>query len=134
MGSFTNQVNAFTDKTKRKFDLAVRKISLEMFTRVVLKSPVDTGRYRANWQVAIGSIPQGTLEIDDVTGQIAINKIEAATLQVEAGDVITLVNNLPYGPRLENGHSQQAPAGMVALTIQEFETIVKEIGLELVRL
>jgi len=48
--------------------------------------------------------------------------------------VIYLTNNLPYAQRLEEGYSQQAPAGMVALTIQEFQAIANEIGLELVRI
>ena len=34
---------------------------------------------------------------------------------------IYIQNNLPYANRLENGWSNQAPAGMVALTIAEVE-------------
>ena len=121
-------------KTSEKLDLAVRKIALELFSRVILKSPVDTGRFRGNWQVAIGALPNGTLDLEDRTGQATISAATARTAGVEAGDIIYLTNNLPYGPRLEEGYSQQAPAGMVALTIQEFQAIANEIGLELVRI
>lgn len=121
-------------KTERKMDTAVRKIALELFSRVILKSPVDTGRFRANWQVAVGSIPSGTLELDDRSGTATISKATAGTAGVKAGDVIYLVNNLPYAQRLEDGYSQQAPAGMVGLTVQEFQRVVRQIGAELVRI
>ena len=134
MSRFAQDIQNFANKTEHKLDLLIRKIALEMFSRIVLRSPVDEGRFRGNWQVAIGSIPQGTLELNDLTGIATINKIEATTLQVEAGDVIVLVNNLPYGPRLENGYSKKAPAGMVGVTVQEFQDIARQVGLEIVRL
>jgi hypothetical protein len=40
---------------------------------------------------------------------------------------------LPYIRRLEDGYSQQAPAGMVTLTVQEFAAVVKAIGVEISR-
>ena len=133
MGSFADQVKAFEKDALRKMNLAVRKISLEIFSRVILKSPVDTGRFRGNWQVAIGSIPSGTLELDDKTGTATVSKADAKLFSAKAGDTIYLANNLPYAVRLEEGYSQQAPAGMVALTVQEFAAIVGEIGIELSR-
>lgn len=134
MGSFASDLSKFETKTLGKLDAAVRKIALEMFSRVILKSPVDTGRFRGNWQVAIGAAPTGTLELDDKTGQASIGAVQAASLGLKAGDVIYLANNLPYAQRLEDGHSQQAPAGMVGLTVQEFQSVVEQIGIELVRI
>ena len=132
MGSFADQVKAFERDALRKLDLAVRKISLEIFSRVILKSPVDTGRFRGNWQVAIGSIPSGTLDLDDLTGTATVSKADLKLMGAKAGDTIYLANNLPYAMRLEEGHSKtQAPQGMVALTVQEFAAIVKKIGIEL---
>lgn len=121
-------------KTERKIDLAVQKISLELFSRVILRTPVDTGRARGNWQVSIGSVPNGTLDINDKDGSATVSKATAASVGLRAGDVIYLVNNLPYINRLEDGYSGQAPAGMVGLTVQEFQTLVKRIGAELVLL
>ena len=131
MAGFADQVRAWERKTERKMDLAVRKIALQMFTRIILKSPVDSGRFRGNWQLAIGSVPEGTLELDDKTGTATIAKGAAIALGMNAGDIVYFANNLPYARRLEEGYSQQAPAGMVALTVQEFQSIVRQIGLEL---
>jgi len=142
MAGFANQMKAWERKTERKMDLAVRKIALEMFRKIILKSPVDTGRFRGNWQLAIGSVPEGTLELDDKTGTATIAKGAATVMGINAGDTIYFANNLPYarrleeggypdGPKVENGRSSQAPNGMVALTIQEFQSIVSAIGIEL---
>jgi allantoicase len=112
-------------------ELAVRKIMLEMFRKIILKSPVDTGRFRGNWQVAIGDAPEGTLELDDKTGIATIAKADANLAGVDIGDTIFFANNLPYAMRLEEGYSGQAPAGMVSLTVQEFQAITARIGIEL---
>jgi len=134
MGTFSDDLAKFEAKTSQKLDLAVRKIALELFQRIILKTPVDTGRARANWQVAIGALPNGTLQLDDKSGQATISAATAKTAGVEAGDVIYLVNNLPYIETLEEGRSTQAPAGMVALSVQEFQAIANQVGLELVRI
>jgi len=131
MAGFADQMRAWERKTAAKMDLAVRKIALQMFTRIILKSPVDSGRFRGNWQLAIGSVPEGTLELNDKTGTATIAKGAAIALGMNAGDIVYFANNLPYAVPLEEGYSQQAPAGMVALTVQEFQSIVRQIGLEL---
>lgn len=133
MGQFSNDLAKFETKTLAKLDLAVRKIALELFQRIILRTPVDTGRARANWQVAIGRVPEGTLELDDKTGTATVSKASAAVSGVVAGDIVYLTNNLSYSVPLEEGHSTQAPGGMVNLTVQEFQSIVAEIGIELVR-
>ena len=134
VADFGAQVRAFTEKAEDKLALAVQKISLEMFERVILRSPVDTGRFRGNWQVGIGNVPAGTLDLNDKSGRATISKAQAAALSLEPGQSITLINNLPYSIRLENGWSQQAPAGMVGLAIQDFQEIARQVGVELVRI
>ena len=134
MGAFSDDLAKFEAKTSEKLTVAVRKISLELFRRVILRSPVDTGRFRANWQVTIGSLPSGTLELDDKTGNVTIDKADAVISGVQGGDIVVLTNNLPYSKRLEEGYSQQAPQGFVALSVQEFQAIANEIGLEIVRI
>ncbi|MAM60861.1 HK97 gp10 family phage protein [uncultured Maritimibacter sp.] len=114
--------------------MLVQKVALEMFSKVIMRSPVDTGRFRGNWQVGIGNVPAGTLDLNDGSGTATVNRATAEAMGVKAGDTISLVNNLPYGPRLEDGWSGQAPAGMVGLTVQEFQAVVRKIGLELVQI
>ncbi|MFD1944733.1 HK97 gp10 family phage protein [Paradevosia shaoguanensis] len=131
MPGFAAQVTAFNRKTEAKIDTAIRKIALDVFSEVIMMSPVDTGRFRGNWQVAIGRIPQGTLELDDKAGIATISKVQAEAMNLSAGQVIYLVNNLPYAGQLEYGYSSQAPNGMVRLTVQRWRPIVDAVAREL---
>jgi hypothetical protein len=130
---FSEQVAAWSQKTEAKLELAVRKIALDAFREVIMMSPVDTGRFRGNWQVAIGTIPTGTMELEDKAGTATVSKVQAEAMGLKAGQVIYLVNNLPYAAALENGHSNQAPAGMVRLTVQRWKPIVEAVARELNR-
>lgn len=122
--AFALDVSKFVQKVQARADLVVRKIALDVFSKVIMRSPVDTGRFRGNWQVAIGEIPAGTVDVNDKEGTATIAKVTAEALKLKAGQVIFLVNNLPYAWPLENGHSSQAPSGMVGITVVEYQQIV----------
>ncbi len=122
--NFELQIAKFVEKAKGNVDLVVRRVSLDLFKRVIMKSPVDTGRFRANWQVAIESIPGGTLDATDKHGAATIARIMPDVLKMKAGETIYLVNNLSYARQLEYGWSKQAPAGMVRVTVQEYGAVV----------
>lgn len=107
-------------------EAVVRKSTFGVMREVIEKSPVDTGRFRGNWQPAIGAAPAGTLETVDPSGAATIAKIEAVAATMDAGDVAYLANNLPYAQRLEDGWSKQAPQGMVRLSVQRWQPIVDE--------
>lgn len=131
MSQFANQVRRWSEKTKGKMDQAVRKITLDVFSNVIRMSPVDTGRFKGNWQPAVGTMPGGVIEATDPSGNVVIAKVQGVTSDVEAGDVIYMVNNLPYAQRLEDGWSNQAPSGMVALTVQRFRPIAERVFAQL---
>tara|TARA_R110000744_G_scaffold314564_1_gene421585 strand:+ start:667 stop:1104 length:438 start_codon:yes stop_codon:yes gene_type:complete len=144
VGSFEDDLRKFEAKTNRKLTQLGRKVALELFKRVIYKTPVDTGRARANWQVTIGAQASGTIAIDDTNGGATMSKATAASAGFRAGDTIYLTNNLPYirkleeggypdGPKTVGGFSRQAPAGMVALTVQEFAQVVNQISVEVSR-
>ena len=123
---FAVSVRAFAEKTGARMDTVVRKVTLELFKRVVLRSPVDTGRFRGAWEVMIGGavVKGGTIPALDKTGASTILAAATAVRSIQAGQQATILNRLPYGPRLEDGWSKQAPAGMVALALVEFSGIV----------
>lgn len=134
MGSFAAQLRMFEDKTIDKMGRAARKITLDAFSGCIMMSPVDSGRFRGNWQTAIGSAPSGTVELLDESGDIVIALVSGVVDGMQIGDVVFMANNLPYAERLEDGYSQQAPAGMVKLTVQRFQPIadavIRQIGAE----
>ena len=122
MANFSIDLNSAITKANSNMDTVVRKVVLDLGTSIVFGSPVDTGRFRANWQYAFGRVPSGTLDVLDKSGQGSIDKINAGLKFTEG--IHYLTNNLPYAQRLEDGYSKQAPAGMVGLTILRFSGIV----------
>lgn len=115
---------AFEEKVQGKVIAVQKKVALEALRRVIFKTPVDTGRARGNWQVSLGVRDDGVLEVTDPSGQPTIDKGTRPITDLNRFDIIYIQNNLPYIQRLEDGYSQQAPAGMVAVTVAEIEAFM----------
>jgi hypothetical protein len=131
-GSFTASINAFIAKANGNVDRVVREVCLSLAYGVVMRSPVDTGRFRGNWQFAIASAPMGTKSDTDKSGADTLGRAKAASAQMAGGAKFYIINNLPYGPRLEfDAWSRQAPQGMVRITVLEFIDHVKRAAQEL---
>lgn len=117
---FRRKFAAFVQRAKDNQELVVRKVGLDLMTSLVLKSPVDTGRFRGNWQVQYNLVP-GALPTLDKSGGPTIAAANGALQSFAVGQTFYLVNHLPYAIPLEYGHSKQAPAGMVRITLTEFD-------------
>ena len=102
--------------------LFVRKIALDLLGRLTKKSPVDTGRFLANWMVGIGSPDETTTES---TTNDAMERGAAVLTAYTSLQKVYISNNLPYATALEHGHSQKAPHGMVAVSIAEISAHLK---------
>lgn len=121
---FALGLDEFIDKTVPEAVVKLkREIAIVVLEGVVLKSPVDTGYFRAQWTVSIGRAADGTIEQFDPTGAPTITRGLAVISQAGPGDDIHISNATVYGPRLEDGWSQQAPQGMVALTVAEVRAL-----------
>jgi hypothetical protein len=90
----------------------------------VQASPVDTGRFKGNWQVTYGVPAASVRDILDKSGAVSGAEV-AKVMSLPAGGVVYLANNLPYAQRLEYGWSKQAPAGMVRTALRQFSLNVK---------
>lgn len=126
---FELDIAKYVAAAKGDLNTVVRRVALNMFSKVINKSPVDTGRFKSSYVVAINSIPTedpGTLDKD-----AALQRVRSTVPQMKAGDQIALVSNLAYATRLEFGHSQQAPGGMVRTTAMEFGAVVKAAEAEI---
>ena len=123
MATFSVPLGQLAEKLKADIDLVARKATADVFRSVVLKSPVKTGRFRANWNVSSGAADASTTaSIDQGRGQAEAAK----ALTIPAGGVAYITNGLPYAAKLENGSSKQAPAGMVRLSAMEFAQHVQK--------
>lgn len=117
----------FEDEVEEKIVLVAQKIGMEVLRRLIMKSPVNTGRFRGNWSVAIGSPDTSVKASVDKPGQATIAAGSAVINGLSEPQAIWLTNNLPYALRLENGWSQQAPAGIVAVTVTEIEAFFARV-------
>jgi len=104
----------------------VRGTLLDMTSKIIKRSPVDTGRFRGNWQASFGSPKQNITSTSDRTGARATAQAGAVINSMEMGQTFYLANNLPYATRLEFGYSEQAPQGMVRVTVAEFQEAVNK--------
>jgi len=98
MGWKNKPSNFAAEVNKTGGDL-VKKISAEMLQGVIMGSPVmDT--------------PKGSLD------QLTFNDGAKEILKAKLGSCVYIQNNISYALALENGHSDQAPKGVYALTFR----------------
>lgn len=122
--TFAADLAKFQHKTGKNMDQLVRNVTLEMANSVIEMSPVDTGRFRGNWQHGSGSPDLSTNEALDPNGAASKARIAASTANVKAGGIEYVTNNLPYAISLEYGRSTQAPSGMVRITVARFRQLI----------
>lgn len=119
--TFAADISLFCTKTKLKGAVVMRTLAMSALTELIKTSPVDTGRFRGNWRVAINKIdksvdlatyagiPPGLGIGRGKDGSETIQKGEAIVKLAKWEDSIALTNNIVYAIPLEYGHSKQAP-------------------------
>ena len=116
--SFSDEIKRFKMKTEKAATNIFRGTALSLFVKIVMRTPVATGRLRGNW---LASINKAANKIDGNN-----SGYHGTVARAKLGDSIFLVNNLPYAGVIENGNSKQAPMGMVKVTVAEFQLVVRE--------
>lgn len=120
---FASDLRKLCDRAGDKAEMVVRKTALELQSGMIEKSPVDTGRFKGNWQCGIGTMNS---DASAEPGSDAEGRTQAVLEGWKPGQTIWLTNSLVYARRLEAGWSQQAPAGMVRLTVQSYSEALKK--------
>lgn len=99
------------------------RLSLEVTANLIEATPVDTGWARANWVPSIGAGFEVQVGNGGDAGQRASmrrrqaqGKAELAGYRLSRGPIF-VTNNVPYIQKLNEGSSQQAPAGYVQQAI-----------------
>lgn len=110
-----------------RFQAGIEDDALELKKRVVTlvvrgvvdRTPVDTGHAKGNWQVGIGAPVLGEIDAEDPLGSATLAVARQVIEQIQLGFDVWVTNGVPYARRLEDGHSSQAPQGMVGPTLEE---------------
>lgn len=125
---FQKNMGNLATRVARNADRLVRKVALAADQAVVLATPVDTGRARANWIAALNAPADGQAAFsagkDGSTGGPNADRAmrqAGSVIRRYDGDrdaEIHITNNLPYIQRLNEGSSYQAPANFVRQAIR----------------
>lgn len=102
----------FADVVEQDLSKRIRVIAMAMLNEIVLRSPVDTGRFRGNNIVTVGAPVYTATESLDPSGGLTITRGLAAMTGLEPYTQVFIQNNLPYAAKLEDGYSKQAPEGI----------------------
>lgn len=130
--NFAENLAMLCQRAGDKAELVVRRTALDLMTDMIDASPVDTGRFKANFVVSTGIMTNSTVDRVDRTpkGQHdaagAVSYGEAILKGWKPGQTIWILNNLSYAQRLEYGWSKQAPGGMVRLAVQNYSQAIKK--------
>lgn len=121
-GSFSKSLEQFVKNAESKASQNIRKVTMLCLNATIKGSPVDAGTFRANWNVGVNVIDDSY--DDSKSGQPSITIPDS----IKVGDSIHITNASPYAIPLESGHSDQAPAGVVAPAVRQVEDYLKSKG------
>lgn len=141
-GSFSAQIQSFVDQTKADMEELFRVVVIQIGTSIIKMSPVGNqdlwqnpsaappgyvgGRFRGEWQFSIDNPAESQNGRIDPSGGESVAELVDGALMLQVGQTAWIVNLLPYAIPLEYGHSDQAPNGMVRITVARFQQIVEE--------
>lgn len=125
-GKFGAELKFGGERKWEELNKIKRLSGIALFDSVVLATPVDEGRLRANWQCSLGDFKSGVVDIRPPSEVAA--EIRAEINPSQLGDTLWLSNNLDYADAIENGHSAQAPRGMAKTSAANWENIVHVVA------
>lgn len=134
MAKWTMDLNKYCKDKEVEFKKVRKSYAFALYSSIVKKTPVDTGRARGNWNISVGH---------DVTTESTDTKPQYKNVddvpEVKGDESIFISNNLPYITKLEyggypnppkggkgktvDGYSKQAPEGMVGVTLANNKNI-----------
>lgn len=135
MAEWSLDLTRYAKKLGVKVEEVRKTYAFALYSSIVRKTPVDTGRARGNWNVSVGK-PDPTIEGEEKypksSGKnkrkppVNLKYSDPKAIPEPKGDEsIFICNNLPYIKSLEYGSSKQAPQGMVGVTLANNENIFK---------
>lgn len=83
------------------------------------------GRFKNNWNCSTQAVDFSTEGGPDGVGASSMGRIQRGLDGWKAGQKVFITNSLPYSRRLEYGWSDQAPGGMVRLTVADFAASIR---------
>lgn len=118
-GKFSLDLTKFCEKAKVAPIIVMKKVCFDMGARIQARTPKDTVRAATGWQWGVQTIPTYL----PPPGKYPWPQPPQVP-GFKADDVLFLANNVEYITVLESGSSDQAPYGMMKVTITEYQDYV----------
>ena len=119
----TIQLGDMGDYVNQQMEKLLRVVVLDVDARLKMESPVDTGRFRASWQVGENSATGGIAPDGSYPSAPPLTRLGYSWEKL--GNVYSVHNNLPYATPLANGHSKQASPGWVQAIAKDAQAYTK---------
>lgn len=124
----------FAEQIDADLIVVEKRVALDLFSRIVSRTPVRTGRARASWNISLGSPDEDTRPVGEYPSLqtnpagVAEEKAGQALGSMTQAEIIWLSNSLPYIEKLNGGSSVQAPANFVEIAVAEVEAEVLSLS------
>lgn len=116
----------FRKKTMKRYVDVKRMSAFDLFSAIILDTPVQKGVLRNNWFAAISNASTATRKDGSKSGTDTITRINSILQGTSETEDLFLTNNLPYAERIEfDGYSGKAPEGMVRVNTIRWNAIVR---------
>lgn len=126
MADFFDTISQWVEETEQAIDNTLQTLTIMVGETLVNLSPVDTGRFKGNWQLSIGDTTGASLIREDKSGFATINEMRSKVGGFTAGQIAYIQNYVLYGYDLEYGSSKQAPDGVLRITAARFKRLLDE--------
>lgn len=120
-----NALQRFRERNRRRIKSFMRMATIELYRRLMVVSPVDTGNFRWNWWCQVNGITT-RYETHENRG-IDLNRPITIFSDFELIDSLYICNSTPYAKRLNEGWSKQAPARFVEITVSGVQNDVNKL-------
>lgn len=141
--SFSDELKSQSESILNEQEKKIRAVTIKLFSAVIKDTPVGNpdlwemknppegytgGNLRANWYLT--SKTPSTRYSESLIDEKGDKTIERITMKMatDMKNSYILTNNSPYAERIEyEGHSSQAPDGMVRKNARRFKKFMSEI-------
>lgn len=121
---FAASIARFSDTTCEELDDKITGIAEELFTGIIVATPILTGRLVNNWMPDVNGYNFDSNATPKTTRLPALKRVKSVLKPgtfLKKDGFVTLCNSTPYGRRIEYlGYSRRkAPEGMVRITLSK---------------
>lgn len=116
--AFVTGIESLAKRVGLTRKLVVQKMTADIWTKLTYRTPFDTGRARASWNIAQGA-PNTSVPPEAKKGETIPAPGMPSTQEIDGTQPVFVTSNLEYMTYLNEGTSKQAPAKFIEFAAAE---------------